>query len=384
VLHVITRFMDGSGGNTLLTAAGMDPVLYDVWIVSSPAGPLWARAAQHGLRTVKLPRFREVLSPFDDLVVFCQLFRLIHGERFTIVHTHSSKAGFLGRLAAWLARTPVIVHTIHGFSWHDFMSRRRRLAYVTLERLAGRITDAFVAVAPQVAREAVETGMTSCDRVAVIFSAVELDEIPDDRELVLREPLGVPPDELLVGTIGRVDFQKAPGDFLAMATIVARSHPAARFVWVGGGTLLEEMRRRADAAEAQIDFVGFRDDAARLAAAFDIYVVSSLYEGLGRGVTEAMASARPVAATAVNGVVDVVEQDVTGLLSAPADPEALAQNVLRLIEEPEAARRMGLEGRLRVRRLFHPALMTREIHELYARLLGFPATSRASKEWGAE
>jgi hypothetical protein len=135
VLHVITRFWAGAGGNTLLSALGADPRRYEVWVAGAEGGPLWARARQAGLGTVELRRFREVLSPADDLYVLWQLLRLLRRERFTVVHTHSAKGGFLGRLAAWLARVPLVVHTYHGFSYHDFMPARRRRAYLALERL---------------------------------------------------------------------------------------------------------------------------------------------------------------------------------------------------------------------------------------------------------
>jgi glycosyltransferase involved in cell wall biosynthesis len=364
--------MDGSGGNTLLSAIGVDARRYDVWIASAPAGPLWSRAERKGVTPVKLPRFREVISPLDDLIVLLELIRLIRRERFAVVHTHSSKAGILGRLAAWLCGTPVIVHTIHGFSWHDFMTRRRRLFYIAIERLIGSVTDAFLAVAPEVAREAVATRMAAPGKVSVVPSAIELDEIPYGSEPKLREEIGVPADVPLVGTIGRLDFQKAPIDFVRMAATVATLHPKTRFVWVGDGPLCEEARAEAGRLEVDVTFVGFRTDAARIAACFDVYVVSSLYEGLGRGLCEALASGRPVAATAVNGVIDIVEPGSTGLLSPPSDPEALARNVAWLLDHPDAAREMGTAARSRARLLFEPAFMCSLLEENYARLLRPP------------
>jgi glycosyltransferase involved in cell wall biosynthesis len=379
VLHVITRFMDGSGGNTLLSAIGTAPGSYEMWVASSPGGPLWDRALNNGIRVVRLRRLREVVAPLDDAVVLWQLVRLMRRERFTIVHTHSSKAGFLGRLAAWLCRTPVIVHTIHGFSWHDFMGRGRRRFYLALERLIGRTTDAFFAVSPQVAREAVETRMASLATVYVVPSAVELDEIPWNGDPGLRDELGVAANVSLIGTLGRVEPQKGPLDFVQMAALVTATHPRSRFVWVGEGALLDEAREYARRLKVDVMFPGFRADAARMAASFDLYVVSSLYEGLGRGLCEAMASGRPVAATAVNGVVDVVEPGATGLLSPPADPEALARNVRWLLDHPDAARTMGEAGRSRVRPLFDPEVMCRLLEKHYQRLLGLPETRAADR-----
>lgn len=377
VLHVVTRFIDGAGGNTLLCALGADRARYDVWVAGSPGGHLWERAEHHGVTTVKVARLREVVSPVNDLLVLFALVRLIRRERFSVVHTHSAKAGFLGRLAAWLCRTPVIIHTIHSFPAHDFMSRRRRRFYLALERLIRPVTDWFFAVAPTIAREAVEMRLAPAGAISVAPSAVELDNIPNPPDPGVRGQLGIAADVPLVGTVGRLDFQKAPLDFVRMAALVATSHPGTHFVWVGEGKFRDEARAEARRLGVDMTFTGFRPDAPSIAACFDVYVVSSLYEGLGRGLIEALASGRPVVATAVNGVVDIVEPGSTGLLAPPAQPEALAHSVVWLLEHPETARRMGEAGRSRARALFEPTFMCALIEETYARLLGLPETAPA-------
>ena len=355
-----------------MSALGTDPARYELWIAGGLGGQLWAGAERHGVTTVKLRRFREVLSPLDDVITLLQLVRLIRRERFSIVHTHSSKGGFLGRLAAWLCRTPVIIHTFHGFSWHDFMSSRRSRFYQALERFVGRMTDAFLSVSPQLAREAVTLGLGRSEDVFVVPSAVDLDKIPSRPDPRVRRKLGIPAGVPLVGTVGRFDFQKAPLDFVRMAALVTDAHPSTRFVMVGEGQLLDETRAEALRLGVDITFTGYRSDAAGVAACFDVYVVSSLYEGLGRALSEALASGRPVVATAVNGVPDVIEAGCTGLLAPPADPEALARNVIWFLDHPAEARRMGEAGRARARALFQPALMCALIAETYARLLGVP------------
>jgi glycosyltransferase involved in cell wall biosynthesis len=369
----VTKFTDGAGGNTLMSVLGADRSRYEVWVAGAPGGPLWERAEAHGVRIRKLARLREHLSPADDALVLLELVRLIRRERFSIVHTHSSKAGFLGRVAARVCRTPIVIHTIHGFAFHPFMSRRRRLFYVTLERLVRPLTDEFIAVAPEVAREAVETGLAPPGRIRVAPSAVELDTIAATPDPALRAELSVPAGAPLIGTVGRLDTQKAPLDFVRMAARVAETVPDARFAMVGDGPLLEQAKAEADRLGVPVIFTGFRSDAPQIAACFDVYVVSSLYEGLGRALTEALASGRPVVATAVNGVVDLVEPGSTGLLAPAADPDALAANVRWLLDHPDEARRMGEAGRKRVRQLFAPEGMCAQIEGTYAQLLGLPA-----------
>ena len=373
VLHVITRFWAGAGGNTLLSALGTDPERYDVWVAGAEGGPLWAHAEQAGLATVKLRRFREVLSPVDDLYVLWQLVRLMRRERFTVVHTHSAKGGFLGRLAACLTRVPLIVHTYHGFSYHDFMPARRRRVYLALERLGRGLADAYLAVSPRVAGEAVAMRLAPPGSVTVVPSAVELDHLPERPDPRLRQELGLTAGARLVGTVGRLDAQKAPLDFVRMAARVAAVRPAVRFVMVGDGPLADEVRAEAARLGVDVALVGFRPDAPVLATAFDVFVISSHYEGLGRALTEALGSGRPVVATAVNGVPDLVVPGATGLLAPAGDPEALAENVTWLLDHPEEGRRMGTQGRALVHSLFEPALMCELIDRTYRQLLGLPA-----------
>jgi glycosyltransferase involved in cell wall biosynthesis len=372
VLHVITRFWAGAGGNTLLSALGADPGRYDVWVAGADGGPLWEPAERAGLRTVRLRRFREVLAPVDDLAVLWQLVRLLRRERFTVVHTHSAKGGFLGRLAAWLTRVPLVVHTYHGFSYHDFMPAWRRRLYLTLERLGRPFTHAFLAVSPRVASEAVAMRLAPPGSVTVVPSAVELDQLPDRPDPRLRQELGLPAGTRLVGTVGRLDFQKAPLDFVRMAARVAAARPSVRFVMVGDGPMADEVRAEAERLGVDLALIGFRADAPVLATAFDVFVIASLYEGLGRALTEALGSGRPVVATAVNGVPDLVVPGSTGLLAPPGDPGALAESVIWLLDHPEEGRRMGGQGRALVRTLFDPALMCELIDRTYRHLLGLP------------
>jgi glycosyltransferase involved in cell wall biosynthesis len=376
VLHVITRFWGGAGGNTLLSAIGMDPQRYDVWVAGCPGGPLWERARKAGLGTVELRGFREVLAP-ADLFVLIQLIRLIRRGQFTIVHTHSAKGGFLGRLAAWLCRTPVVVHTFHGFSVHNYMRRSRRRIYLLLDRAVRRMAHEYYAVSPRVAQQAVQLRFAPPGSVSVVPSAVELDDIPHSaaERARAREELAVPPGVPVVGTVGRIDFAKAPLDFVRMAAEVARTHPGTRFVVIGDGPMQADAEQEARRLGVPVQFTGFRDDAPRIAGGLDVFVISSLYEGLGRALTEAMASGRPVVATAVNGVPDLVEAGSTGLLAPPADPAALADCVRWLLDHPAEARRIGQQGRERVLTTFAPEVMCELLDRAYARLLGFPRPS---------
>jgi glycosyltransferase involved in cell wall biosynthesis len=374
VLHVITRFWAGAGGNTLLTAVGTDPEQFDVWVAGCPGGDLWQRARDGGVQCEEVRGFREVLTPADVLVLW-RLVRLMRRERFTIVHTHSAKGGFLGRIAAWLTRTPVIVHTFHGFSVHDGLSRPRRWLYSLLERSVRPCTDAFLAVSPRVAAESVQLRFARPGSVEVAPSAVELDQVPLEGAAHVLHRIGLPDDVPVVGTVGRIDYQKSPLDFVRMAARVAAVRPDARFVTVGDGPMAPEVRALAEELGVPLTVTGYRSDAPELAAAMDVFVITSRYEGLGRALTEALASARPVVATAVNGVPDLVEPGATGLLAPYGDIEALATCVLWMLDHPELARAMGTAGRARVREGFSVSVMCAAVEGCYGRLLGLPSPS---------
>jgi glycosyltransferase involved in cell wall biosynthesis len=384
VLHIVTKFEAGAGGNTLLSATGMDRRRYELWIVGSQGGPLWEIAERAGVRTVPLPNVRRELAPLADLVLLGRLLRLIRQERFTVVHTHNAKAGFLGRLAAWLSGTPVIVYTLHGRDpwWRTSDQAERRLgedihpgvrrSYLALERSLRRVTHAFVAVAPQVARDAVESGIAPPGKVVVVPSAVEVDAVPTGPDAQARVDLRVSVHTPLIGTVGRLDAQKDPLNFIRMARLVADIHPDARFVWVGDGPLIAAARVEARRLGIPVMFTGYRTDAPRVASAFDVYVVSSRYEGVGRSLTEAMAAGRPVVATAVDGVNDVVIPGATGLLARAGDPAGLARGVLWMLAHPHEANEMGAQAELLVRSLFTQPVMCGQLDRLYRTLLGIP------------
>lgn len=266
----------------------------------------------------------------------------------------------------------MVVHTFHGFSFHPYMSRRRRTAYRWLERATRRFTHRFLAVAPRVAREAVDERLAPPGLVHVVPSAVDLGHIPEGFDPVARHVLGVPREKTLIGTVGRIDYQKAPWDFVRMAAAIRADHPGTAFVVIGDGPLEDEVRRLAAELDVDVTFTGYRPDASWLVAGLDVFVMTSLYEGLGRALTEALAAARPVVATAVNGVPDLVEHGATGLLVPPADPEGEARAVSWLLDHPGEAAEMGRQGRRRVRTSFAPQAMCAAVDDCYRELLGLP------------
>ncbi len=273
--------------------------------------------------------------------------------QFDVAHTHTAKAGALGRMAASRASVPRIIHTYHGFPFHEFQSRGRRSAYVAIERQLGRVTDVALCVGTGVAVEAVRRRLIAPDRIRTIGVAVDTKpgtvpsaQAPEAREKA-RRALGLPADATVVGAVGRLTYQKAPEDFLAAMRLLAR--PGVIGVWVGGGELAARIGGLASRHPAvRVVLAGERADVPEILPAFDIFALPSRYEGLPTAVVEAMACGIPVVATAVNAVSDVVVPGETGLLVPPRRPDLLADAVRYLLDRPTVARRMADAARARL------------------------------------
>ncbi|MFE1288437.1 glycosyltransferase [Streptomyces sp. NPDC058751] len=352
VLHVVTRFRAGAGDDTPLAAEGTDPDRYEVWVAGVPSGDLWEPARAAGVRTLETPGFRHALGPADVLVLG-RLVRLIRRERFTLVHTHAAKGRSLGRVAARLCRTSVVVHTVHGPSFHPYTARPGRTAYRGLGRVTRRLARRLLAPAPRGAGAAGERPAPP-DRARAMPSAARPAGVPGEFDPAARALLGVSRKTALVGTVGGVDTREAPLAFVRMAAAVRAHHPDTAFVVIGDGPPAGEVRRLAADLDVEVTVTGRRPDTGRLVAGLDVFVTTSLREGAGRALTEALTAARPVVATAVHGVPDLVEHGATGLLVAPADPGGAARAVGWLLDHPREAAEMGRKAGRRVRAALAP------------------------------
>lgn len=347
VAQVVTRFIAGAGGVALRGALHLDPARYRVTIVTGETGPLADRARAAGMEVVHEPFLVAPIAPSSDARALRHLTRLFDERGFDVVHTHSTKAGALGRVAAHRARVPLIVHTYHGFPFHDFQDPVHRAAYIAVERRLARITDMVLAIGSGVATEALQRGLARPAALRTVTPVVDSRTVPRDARTraAARDALGIDREAVVVGTVGRVDFQKAPEDFVA--AVAALRHREAVAVWVGSGPQLDEMRdlvgRRG--LTGRVRFLGERSDVPDLLPALDVFAMSSRFEGLPCAVVEAMRCGVPVVATAVNSVPDLVVPGESGLLVPPGRPRALAEAVDALLDDPESAARLAEGGR---------------------------------------
>lgn len=350
---VIARLEGGAGLQALRGACALDPDSFEVTLITGRGDHLLAAAGHASVRTMLEPALRHALDPLRDSQAVRRLTSLFLENRFDVVHTHGAKAGAVGRVAARRAGVPRIVHTYHGFPFHEFQSVLRRSAYVAIERRLGRVTDLVLCTGTAVAAEAVRRGLAAPGRVHAIGVAVpgaEEKTAPDRGNPLARArarlALGLPPDATVVGAVGRLTYQKAPEDFI---DALRRLGPGVTGVWIGDGELAGRVTRLArEVPGGNVLLPGERHDVPDLLPALDVFALPSRYEGLPTVVVEAMLAGVPVVATDVNATTDLVIPGETGLLVPPRRPDLLAGAVRQLLDSPAEAARMAAAARDRI------------------------------------
>jgi len=378
VCHVITRLeLGGAQDNTLYTVSHLGEP-FAPSLVCGPGGILDEEAARLPVPVRFVPSLQRRIRPHRDAAALAHLVRLFRDERPDIVHTHSSKAGILGRLAARLAGVPRVVHTIHGYGFHAGQPWPLHRALVAAERLAARATSHFIAVSRANLETGIALGLFGREQVTLIRSGVHLEAIDKaargaarlEARAALRLELGVAPETPVVGMIACLKPQKSPGTFVDVAAQVTRRAPGTVFVLAGDGELRLQMERRiAELGLAgSVRLLGWRRDVPRLMAAIDVLLHTSLWEGLPRVLPEAIAASVPIVATGVDGTRDILTDGETGIVCAPLDAPGLAEGVLRLLSDPPYAAALARRAR-EVLPEFDMDAMVRAQERLYLALL---------------
>jgi len=379
IAQVITKFTAGAGGITLRGALGLDPERYAITVLAAAGGSFASRAQEAGIEVVPLRHMSAELSPRSDARGVAELTAHLEGGSFDLVHTHSAKAGALGRVAARRAGVPTVVHSIHGFPFHEFQSPLRRRSYLAIERRLARITDYFLTDGTFVAAEAVRLKIARPDRIRAIASPVD-DDIPVASQANRRRArlaLGIPPGVKVIGTAARLDPQKAPLDLVRAVADLPRND--VRLVWLGDGELRSQTERLIERLGIghRCVLAGERADATRLLPAFDVFALSSLYEGLPCAAVEAMKCGVPVVATAVNSVPEVVVPGRTGLLARPSDPDSLRRAISYLLDHPAEGARMARAARAHIGERFSQPVIGEDLEQAYDTALTLAAGGRA-------
>lgn len=386
IVHIITKLeLGGAQQNTLFTVAHLTRSIYEPVLISGTEGLLVEDAVK--LKDVKvylIPELVRQIRPLKDVMVLLKLKRILKqlkldagakipgGSSAIIVHTHSSKAGILGRWAARLAGIRLIIHSIHGFSFNDFQPSLMKAFYIFLERVTSIITTKFIAVSKSNIGKGISERIFTRDQVILIRSGIDVRKYQQVRldRVKKRKELGINAGIPLVAMIACFKPQKSPLDFVRIAKIVSNENSEARFLLIGDGVLrskIEELIEKLE-IEDKILLLGWRRDIPEIMSCIDILVHTSLWEGLPRVLPQAMASGIPVVATEVDGAPEAIQNGVNGFLLPPRDINGMAEKIIYLIKHPEKTSEMGEKGKRLVEE-FDIWKMVEQQEELYSGLL---------------
>jgi glycosyltransferase involved in cell wall biosynthesis len=389
VLRVIARLnIGGPAIHVVNLTAGLDPSRFEQRLVVGTENPgegsMLDYALQRGVQPLIMP---EIINEFSlrprDAKALLKLYRLMRQWRPHVVHTHTARAGFLGRLAARLAGVPVVVHTYHGHVLHGYWGASKTWLIRRLEHALARITDQLVTVSEQVKRELVTYGVALAEKIAVIPLGFDLQPLLNCQSQggQFRRELGLEDGAPLIGIVGRLFPIKNHRLFLNAAARMALQLPSTRFVIVGDGTLRADLEHYAHELgfADRVIFTGWRRDLPNIYADLDVLVVSSDNEGTPVSAIEAMAAGCPVVATRVGGLVDLIADGESGYLVPLRNPHELATAVLRLLQEPKTACRMAQAARVLVVERFTIQRLITDIEHLYEQLLAQKGTLNLSE-----
>jgi glycosyltransferase involved in cell wall biosynthesis len=385
ILHIITRLdMGGSAQNTLLSCKELSGKYETILVhgLSNESGMSDLEkkiveagvetAKKNGIKVIALPAMVRSIRPIKDFKALLALMWLIFKEKPDIVHTHSSKAGILGRVAAKISFVPNIIHTPHGHVFYGHFGVFASKVFLWVEKLFSRFTDRMVALTDGEKNDYENLSVCPAEKLLKIHSGVDVKQFKQSNGNMVekRRSLGLDQNGNVVGFVGWLLPIKGPEYLLKAMEYVWQEYPETALVFVGKGDLDVDLRTQAlrVSANGRVKFLGWREDIDEIMPVFDMLVLPSLNEGMGRVLVEAMAAGKPVVASRVGGIPDLVRDGETGYLVPPADEKALADGIKKLLDDPGKAWEMGQHGKKRCQQ-FSLEAMIEKLDDLYSGLI---------------
>lgn len=312
-----------------------------------------------------IPHLHRDIAPIHDFLCLFEIIALIHREKPTLIHTHTTKAGILGRVAGRITRTRTI-HTPHGHLFYGYFGKGKEQFYVFIEKLAAQFCERIITISENECKEYLKRGIGNEKKVVTIYNGIDTRKFPGDGKKV-RAELGIAQRVPVVGFVGRMELVKGPDRFVEAAKEIQAACPQAHCVMVGDGPMKEELMMMTPGTLG-FHLVGYREDIPDLIAALDLLIIPSVNDGFNLAAVEAMASSKPVVATAVGGLPEVVGEG--GLLVKPDDTKGLAQETIRLINAPDLRQQIGEKGRRRAETLFDWEVCLQKTLNIYYQVVG--------------
>jgi len=387
IVHIITRLiLGGAQENTLITCKLLAQRGHDVTLITGPAigpeGELFNQTKQPNYEVIVVDKLRRAINPFNDTISYFQIKKLLNKLQPDIVHTHSAKAGILGRFAShslkgkWADNLPAVVHGIHGLAFHPYQSQWLNRFYIAAEKLAAKRTDFFISVADAMTQQTTAAGIGRPEQFVTAYSAIDEDDflepISQDRKNDFRQKYEISEDSIVLVTIARLFMLKGHKYIIESAKQLSKRFEKCVWLFVGDGNLSEHFKQqvRQLGLTEQFKFTGLLPPSQIPLAiqSSDILVHCSLREGLARTLPQAMLCGRPAISFDVDGAKEVVNKN-TGRLIEPKNIEQLTKACAELIEDEDLRKKLGENGRNSVKEKFAPETMVDTIEAVYRKLL---------------
>lgn len=374
--HISTRFLRGGGAkNTFLTIKGLDKDLFDIHLIIG-RDVYWNQLDQ--LENIKIIQLKSLVRDphiIQDIRCLFSLFKIIKKNRYDIVHTHIAKAGFIGRLAAWAAGVPIIIHSIHGITFPPTINAIVRKLYIILEKVAASITTHFIPVGTNLRASYLEKRIGRPDQHTVIRSGMDLRYFRRAKQNgkvtnVLRKELRIAPTDVVIGYVAALEPRKGHLFAIIAAERIVKERPDAKFLFVGEGDLKDELIEitLAKGLENNVILTGYRNDIAEVMALFDVKMFTSLWEGLPQVLVQSCTVGIPIVSFDTNGVREIVEDGYNGFVVPMKDVDALIERICLLLNNKTLAVQMGLNGRAIVGKEWEVSTMVGKTSKLYQSL----------------
>lgn len=380
IAHVITRLIvGGAQENTIFTVEGLIKKGHKVDLITGltkgPEGSLEDKVIKKNIPLIVIKELVREINPFYDAIAFIKLFFIFKKNRYDIVHTHSAKAGILGRISAKLANPKsIVIHTIHGLPFHPYQNKLLNYFYILAEKISYFFTDHFICVGEVMKEKSLKAGIGKENDYTVIYSGFKIEPYIESAKKrdTLRKKYGISENEKVIGMIGRLFYLKGQNYLIEAFKEISEKFPEAKLMFVGDGILRQQLQEYAkkNNIEKKVIFTGLvpPEKIPELVSIMDIVVHTSLREGLPRAVAQGLAGGKPVVAFDIDGTKEIVINGKTGFVVPPENVKLLKERIIYLLENFEISDKMGKEGQELIKKLFPVEKMVDKIEKLYIEL----------------